>query len=296
LPDFWFDAPEADAHEAEPFDQIALLIRKQTPRTETPILAVLGNYRRFTASALFKTGNRSYLFETVPITELGKYAGRTTCFIRWSPNGEMEVPQEHFDLVPSGSKIINQHSSTRKSDVHRAFAKAFGYSVSVDPRDYRGPAVEKSDRNAEHDGRIVRLPIAPNPGSVYERVIDNAASEGFVYDIRVPFIFGKPLISYIKFRPHERRFLNANSFVSLGTPSDVLTEEEQAKCGRLAAEMNVDYCEMDILRDGTSGKIFVVDVNDTPAGPPKGLPLNERSLALRFMALAFKREVFDRDH
>ncbi|MEL6258194.1 MAG: hypothetical protein AAFQ67_03945, partial [Pseudomonadota bacterium] len=41
-----------------------------------------------------------------------------------------------------------------KSRVGDAFRRAAGYDLAVDPRTYHGPMVEKSEKNAAHDGRI----------------------------------------------------------------------------------------------------------------------------------------------
>ena len=54
----------------------------------------------------------------------------------------------------------------------------------------------------------------------------------------------------------------------------------------LTKKMSVDYGELDVLRD-KDGRIYVVDVNNTPAGPPKKLPNQACRIALKRMSKSF---------
>jgi hypothetical protein len=54
----------------------------------------------------------------------------------------------------------------------------------------------------------------------------------------------------------------------------------------LARKMGVDYGEFDVLRDKDK-RIYVVDVNNTPAGPPNGLPEGEVKAALERLVKSF---------
>ncbi len=48
------------------------------------------------------------------------------------------------------------------------------------------------------------------------------------------------------------------------TPEEVFTPEEIENILKLADQLNVDYGELDILRDNEDGKVWVLDVNKTP--------------------------------
>jgi hypothetical protein len=56
----------------------------------------------------------------------------------------------------------------------------------------------------------------------------------------------------------------------------------------MARKMGIDYGEFDILRD-KDGRIYVVDVNNTPWGPPNGLPEFESNIALKRLVKSFDR-------
>jgi len=126
---------------------------------------------------------------------------------------------------------------------------------------------------------------------ICQRLVDNNLDD-YVVDIRIPFVLGNPLSAYVKFRDRGRRFDNANSHVRLVAPSEVLTIDELLLCRRFCHAIGLEYGELDILRDGKNGRIYIVDANDTPAGPPRTFPAGERDLALRLIAMGFRQHVF----
>ncbi|HYA79277.1 MAG TPA: hypothetical protein VED19_02060 [Candidatus Nitrosopolaris sp.] len=196
-------------------------------------------------------------------------------------------------LSPGARKIINARSlDISKHAVARAFAEVFGYAVEVEPTRYGGRLVEKSNRNATHDGRERQGPLALNavrPECVYQKVIDNASDKnGFVLDHRVPVHGDRIPLVYLKYRPIETRFSNVNTFVKLAEPEAVLSPKELDTLLLLARKMGVDYGEFDVLRD-KDGRIYVVDINNTPNGPPNGLPALGSKWALERLAKSFNR-------
>ena len=51
--------------------------------------------------------------------------------------------------------------------------------------------------------------------------------------------------------------------------------------------MGLDYGELDMLRDREDGRLYIVDVNNTPFGPPHGLPKAHAADAVRTLAENF---------
>ena len=179
-----------------------------------------------------------------------------------------------------------------KTNVSRHFNAVFGYSCDVDPLSYCGPCVEKSNRNARHDGRIVTAPAAaPRAGAVYQRLINNVVPGDLVEDIRVPVINGVVPFAYLKYRPIAARFdSNRNRTVRLCAAAEVLSEDEIRKIGAFARSIGLDYGELDVLRDRDDGRIYVVDANKTPAGPSYRLSRTEFRRAVRMLAATFRDE------
>ncbi|WGF89290.1 hypothetical protein [Marinivivus vitaminiproducens] len=179
-----------------------------------------------------------------------------------------------------------------KRTVEAVFASVFGYPLAIDPTTHCGPAVAKSDRdNGAHDGRVIDCPIAEaDPGLAYEAVIDNRADEATVVDYRVPVIGGEIPFVYVKRRPLSDRFANANAEVALTEPDAVFSRDEQAGlaevCRRLALDLGV---ELDVLRDRTDGRIYVVDANPNAWGPPRPIAAADAVRAVRLYASALVR-------
>lgn len=176
-----------------------------------------------------------------------------------------------------------------KSRVARVFEDVFGYPLRVDPRVWAGPAVEKSEANGAHDGRVVACPREPRLDRVYQRVVDNSDDGAIVEDLRAPTVNGRAPIVFIKRRPVDRRFENANASVSLVETDSVLTTAEQDKIQAFCTAMGLQWGGLDILRDRNDGRIYIVDVNKTDMGPPTALALRDQVRAARRLAQAFRK-------
>jgi len=200
---------------------------------------------------------------------------------------------EEFKKIPAGNgRIINAASlDISKHKVNQVFAKVFGYPLAVNPLEFHGKIVEKSDRNASHDGRVLNGPLKPAEllsGRVYQKAIDNSSNiDGLIVDHRMPVIAGVIPLVYLKYRPQQTRFSNKNSFAKLEKVETVFSSSELEKISLMVKEMGLDYGEVDVLRD-KDGRIYVVDVNNTPHGPPNGLPNAEAKTALAMMAKDFE--------
>jgi hypothetical protein len=190
--------------------------------------------------------------------------------------------------VPDGVPVINRDcQSIAKSHVAKVFEECFGYALTVDPESWTGAMVEKSEINGAHDGRIVQGPVKARPGHVYQRVIDNRTGTGLVEDLRCPTIGGEiPLVMY-KRRRIETRFCNSNDEVEIAATEDVLTPQEVEQLGRFARAMKLDWGGLDVLRDRSDGRLYVVDVNKTDMGPPIAMALPDKITVTRKLADAF---------
>lgn len=189
---------------------------------------------------------------------------------------------------PAGLPAINRDcASIEKSHVARVFEAVFGYSLSVDPRQWTGPMVIKSEKNGAHDGRIITGPCEPQPGCVYQRVIDNSTERGLVEDLRCPTIGGHIPLVMPKRRRAENRFANTNDEVSVCETDTVLSRREQDQLADFARAMKLDWGGLDVLRNREDGRIYVVDVNKTDMGPPIALSLDDKIRVTRRLADAF---------
>ncbi len=170
-----------------------------------------------------------------------------------------------------------------KSTLDRHHHDVFGYGVNVHPRTHSGPMLEKSEGNAVHDGREIEGPLAAaevQPGKVYQRIIDNRTESGLFEDLRVVVINGQVPVVYRKRKSGEVRYTNETVEVDLAaSPKTVLSEEEMVQIASISTKMRADFAELDILRDRQDGRIYCVDLNPTPYGPPAGLSKGQKAQA-----------------
>ena len=204
-----------------------------------------------------------------------------------------DVTRPHPAAAPARAtgKLLNFGcNDVSKSRVAAAFEQAFGYSLAVDPATYVGEAVEKSEENGAHDGRIVICPTSARAGFVYQRVVDNriAGRPELVEDIRTPTVGGRPPVVFLKRRRVGERFANANVEVVTARPEDVYSQAELDSIAEFARLLGLDWGGLDVLRDANEGRLYIVDANKTDMGPPIALPLTEKLDATRTLARAFR--------
>jgi hypothetical protein len=180
-------------------------------------------------------------------------------------------------------KILNARcTDISKVKVDKVHQDVFGYNTFVDPADYHGEAVVKSDVNALHDGRIIVCPVATREkdDKVYQVLIDNSFDDQYVLDYRVPVVMGRIPHVYLKYKRREVRFTNEVTYSELKNTDDFFTADEQERIRKFASQMGAEFCELDVLRNKTDGRIYVIDVNKTPYGPPFGLKQEDAEKAI----------------
>ena len=200
--------------------------------------------------------------------------------------------RNEFDFLEkiSGKKVINLHSrDISKFFVDNVFSKIFGYSTFIDPVTYDKPYVKKNDINACHDGEIILHKVdSPETGYIYQKLIDNSADDNTVLDFRVPVVDGTICFIYLKYRNKKIRFTNSTERTIVKPIEDIFSENEIHLINKFCREIHLEYGELDVLRDNDDKKIYIVDVNNTPQGPPANLDKRAAKQAIGKIAEAFK--------
>ena len=162
-----------------------------------------------------------------------------------------------------------------KSKVATAFEHVAGYKLQLDPHTHHGLAVEKSEANGAHDGRLVECPRKPAAGMSYQAFIesDNGVK---AYDYRTTIIARRPRFVLVKTRSVAQRFSIHNSSVHYRELEAVFSPAEVRLLTAFAEDMALDWAAIDVLRDKNSGRIYVVDVNKTDTGPAVDLSFRDR--------------------
>ena len=213
---------------------------------------------------------------------------RTVCAFKWCDATVSSLTENQIALfasVPIYNASCTDISKVKVSECH---AVTFGRSLAVDPANYYGPMVCKSNRNAMHDGVVVHGPLSTlEEGKTYSRLINNIDRDEAI-DYRVPVFRGAVPLVYVKRRPLSDRFGNENTSVELCKPPNLFSATEMAQIAEFALIIGMDFGELDVLRDMTTGQLSVVDANNTPYGPPNGLPLPDAAEAIKRLTIAFE--------
>jgi hypothetical protein len=199
---------------------------------------------------------------------------------------EYEVLEQ---LAKKGNHVINlHHRSISKDVVDEQMQQAFGYSMRIDPSVYHGKAVRKSKTNAVHDGTLVDCPCAPEPGFIYQKFVDSSANENEVMDLRIPIMGQRIPHLYRNYRNKAERFKNVPDRAALCLNiREALTEDEEQQILAFARISKMEYGELDVLRDVHDGLLYIVDANNTPQGPPKRLPDDDKKVAIQSYGKCF---------
>jgi O-antigen/teichoic acid export membrane protein len=179
-----------------------------------------------------------------------------------------------------------------KKHVEEIFSEVFKYQMSVDPRTHQGTCVRKSNINAVHDGTVRTCPCEPEEGYIYQKLIPTHDQKGRATDLRLN-VFKDSIPVALK------RYKNANDIFNITVDAEfcsvdeILSKDEQEKILLLCQKMGLDYGEIDALRSNDDGKLYVVDVNNTPAGPIGPIYNNNTDLHRWFKEIArYTKETF----
>jgi hypothetical protein len=199
------------------------------------------------------------------------------------------IPREPIASISAsrGTPINASCLDTSKTTVDRTWREVAGYGLDIDPTKTDGPLVVKSDANGTHDGRIVIGTILDRKrGKVYQRLIDNSVGTEVVR-YRTVVIRRRVIYVYVVRAPVSERFGGNPDCALVTQPEEVFSETDLRTLAAFVDRLGMDYGELDVLRDFGEGRIYVVDANGTPSGPPQSLSPEESRAAIRKMAEIF---------
>lgn len=213
-------------------------------------------------------------------------------------DGNPYSPEKSFPDFRStrqnGVKVLNiRCNDISKIRVNSVFEEIFGYSLSVDPRKHSGKCVMKLNWNALHKGQIIECPTELREGDfVYQKLIQNEVEDGLVEDIRTPVFGNKTPFVYLKYRSVKDRLVDrqhTNTKATIVEVDEVLSKDELNNIYRFCEKIGMDYGELDVLRDRVDGRIYIVDANIAPSGPPSPISDDEAKEAVVRLSQAFEK-------
>ncbi|AFY37115.1 hypothetical protein Lepto7376_0717 [[Leptolyngbya] sp. PCC 7376] len=188
------------------------------------------------------------------------------------------------------TEVINIKSlDISKQKISEVFEAVFGYPILINPLSEAGLAFKKSNINSLSDGEVIELPITEenfDEYSIYQKFIDTQ-TEGQYVDIHMPIYDGLMPLAIIDSRPQKQPSPTNYSSIEIQNVSSVFSEIEVEQLKLFAQKLSLDYGEFDILRDRHDGKIYVVDVNNTPCEFPQGLTADQQEFLLEKLSDTF---------
>ncbi|MGB0906947.1 MAG: hypothetical protein ACPGVT_05590 [Maricaulaceae bacterium] len=188
------------------------------------------------------------------------------------------------------AKAINHNiTDISKINVARIFEDVFGYPLHIDPLSYSGHAVQKSDANGTHDGIIVDCPLPADQikdGCAYQKLIDSTFNDRQSEDLRAAICFDEIPVIFHKYKDLSKRFGTDYAKVDVIEAQDVFSTLERTRIKTFCKTIGLDFGAIDIMRDKSDGRIYIVDVNKT-CMPVLSLKLSEQAKAFRTIAKAF---------
>lgn len=209
--------------------------------------------------------------------------------IAWHPSTSYEPDHEQIVSLERRVQVLNARcTDIRKSTVGRVFGEVFGYTLEVDPLTYTGQILRKSEKNGAHDAYIFQGPATETlPDHVYQRLVTNATPDG-IAEWRVFIVNHEPVAAYTLYAPLHDRFDYHHERGEIARIDETFGVDECRKIRRFNERMGLDFGVLDILRDGTDGRIYISDCNNTPTGPLPTMNLEDQLSIVRTVARAFR--------
>jgi len=189
-------------------------------------------------------------------------------------------------------KAINHKiTDIGKTNVGAIFENVFGYSIAVDPTQYKGKAVCKSDLNGTHDGVVVDCPLNPDDiqeGYAYQKLVDSTFNGKTAEDLRIACTFGRVAAVFHKHKALNLRFGTTYLSTDVREASELFSKHELKLISEFCDKIGLDYGAIDVMRDKHDGRIYIVDVNKT-CMPVLSLTLKNQIAAQTRVAQAFQK-------
>ena len=146
-----------------------------------------------------------------------------------------------------------------KEKVGRIHSEVFGYSADIDPENYFGRYVRKTNLQGDKSGQVFDVPQKREKGFVYQKLINNIVN-GHRIEYRTYIINGE----VVWIREKWKKEIIAPWLVQSRPALEAFRHDEIRKILDFCEAIRLDYGELDILRQNAGGEIFIVDVNDIP--------------------------------
>ena len=228
-----------------------------------------------------KYGYRISTDPTAPFDFAMKWMGYT-----YSPN---DIVLKELDAAVGLPNIgCEDISKTKVGEIHQ---EIFAYGLEIDPTHFQGLAVEKTNLNAQCRESVVRCPILEaRHGFVYQRLVTTPTEPDEYEEYRVAIMRQEIPYVVVKRRPLTERFNASAGYALVRDAEEVFSPEEMEMIFRICNRFGFEYGDLDILREQSDGRIYIIDLSPNPSGPGGGYEQSQRDEIVDRLHTAFQRQ------
>lgn len=248
---------------------------------------VYGNYLHFekaTAYFMLRKAGANFINKFDPHSDIGWF---------WDSQIKLDKKTDKMFDFSKNLRFINFFlKDTSKDFVAKSMEEHFGYSFKINPRTFNGYCIAKHNGNGTKSCFFLKCPINADEifhDHCYQKIINysSKSDSGTLYELRVPIFRNMIPFTFFKTRNKGLRFTSKNKSMDIVPAKAHLSEQECQDIIMYCRKIGLEYGEIDILRSDDDGKIYIIDVNNTPWWPPNKLGDIDRNIALNMMWNAF---------
>lgn len=216
----------------------------------------------------------------------------------WDSQIKLEKKNDKMFDFTKNLKFINfLLKDTSKEFVATSMENHFGYTFKINPKTFNGYCIAKHNGNGTKSCFFLKCPINADEvfhDHCYQKIINYSCKSdpSTLFELRVPIF--KNIIPFVFFKTRNKglRFTSKNKSMDILPATAHLSEQECQSIIMYAQKIGLEYGEIDILRSDEDGKIYIIDVNNTPWWPPNKLGDISRNIALNLMWNAWIQAFF----
>ena len=178
----------------------------------------------------------------------------------WNFNEKNVTPKE---LMDDKRLVFNRRcNDVTKSKVDRVFKNVFGYTSEGNTNRY-GYCVKKNEGQCKKDFEIVNTPCENKQGYFYQIFFNNRIKVNWTREYRFYICMDKSIM-VVRDKTVEGTFIpkkgKQETFVD--DVRNHFTRDEQEKIMEVCNLLGLDLGAVDVIRDYSTGKVYVLDINN----------------------------------
>ena len=261
-------------------DEASYLQKKNVPPLK---VYIYGNYPHFEKATAY------FMLQKAGANFVNKFDRNADIGWFWDSQIKLEKKTDKMFDFTKELRFLNYFLvNTSKDFVAKSMEEHFGYTFKINPRTFNGYCIAKHNGNGTKSCFFLKCPINADEvfhDHCYQKIINysNKSDSSTLYELRVPIFKNIIPFTFFKTRNKGLRFTSKNRSMEIVPAMAHLSEQECQDIIMYCRRIGLEYGEIDILRSDDDGRIYIIDVNNTPWWPPNKLSDVDRNISLNMM-------------